>query len=396
MPEASLASQEWKVPTRAIFNASDVHKFSTSRTYADYLGFVRKCGEAVKAKGISSGQYPVSPAVEKIEGMLGEMEGWVAEYPPLKQPMRFGNKAFCSWHSRLVNEAPRMMAALLPKALAEAGAARELLPYLCSSFGHEQRIDYGTGHETQFAVWLCCLVKIGVMAEEDLPALVLRCFMGYLRVMRLLHKSYVLEPAGSHGVWGLDDYHCLPFVWGAAQLIDHASLTPLSVTNEETLVEFSDDWMYIGALKFAWDLKSGAPFAECCPMLNDISALPSWKKVYSGMLKLYEGEVLQKLPVVQHFLFGSLLPATWQQPGSAEAHKPPPIPPPASPSFDPYIDAQAPWAGEQAELQELELPASAMGSEALAHMAQTMRLGPAVGGGVYSRANLNASSKCWT
>jgi hypothetical protein len=66
---------------------------------------------------------------------------------------------------------------------------------------------------------LDCLHKLGLFTDKDFAAVVLLAFNGYLTVCRTLQRVYVLEPAGSHGVWSLDDYHLLPFLFGSAQLM---------------------------------------------------------------------------------------------------------------------------------------------------------------------------------
>lgn len=93
-------------------------------------------------------------------------------------------------------------------------------PYLLASFGSFSRIDYGTGHETSFALFLLCLTLVRFFQpnEEEERDLVLGVFLRYLMLCWRLQDVYRLEPAGSHGVWGLDDYAFLPYIFGSGQL----------------------------------------------------------------------------------------------------------------------------------------------------------------------------------
>ncbi|CAH0477123.1 unnamed protein product [Peronospora belbahrii] len=295
-------------PTRAIFTQSDLHHFLGSPAQQMILVFVKHLNESVKSKRISS-DYEVSPNVQKAVDLLNEVNSWIVEIPPIDQPMRFGNKAFRIFYDRVIERTRTMQENMLPEE--KRGAVIELAAYLDDSFGNRVRIDYGTGHETSFIVWMCCLHKIGFFKQSDFPALVLRLFNSYLALMRRLQKQYMLEPAGSHGVWGLDDYHCLPFYFGSAQLIGQHEILPESVHDDTVLQASHEEYLYLDAIKFIKEVKAGSPFAETSPMLNDISALPSWEKTNGGMLKLYEGEVLKKLPVIQHLRFGTLFPCTW-------------------------------------------------------------------------------------
>lgn len=146
---------------------------------------------------------------------LDKLNRWVDEVPPVEQPMRFGNKAFKTWLERIITNADTDIPALstIPNFHL---ALPEITHYLVESFGSYMRIDYGTGHELNFVLFLFCLFKLQVVGPQDFKALINIVFQKYMNLMRKVQLTYLLEPAGSHGVWGLDDYQHLAFYFGAS------------------------------------------------------------------------------------------------------------------------------------------------------------------------------------
>ncbi|KAI6010312.1 hypothetical protein PISMIDRAFT_618310 [Pisolithus microcarpus 441] len=70
-------------------------------------------------------------------------------------------------------------------------------------------------------------------------------------MMRILESTYWLELAGTHGVWGLDDYHFLSFLFGSAQLRGGTRhLRPEAIHDNKVVDELANNYMYFTCIKF--------------------------------------------------------------------------------------------------------------------------------------------------
>ena len=69
--------------------------------------------------------------------------------------------------------------------------------------------------------------------------------------MRKIQKTYMLEPAGSHGVWGLDDFQHLPYYFGASQLIgNNLNILPKSIHDRSVVTNNTDNYLYLSSINF--------------------------------------------------------------------------------------------------------------------------------------------------
>ncbi|KAH9000644.1 Phosphotyrosyl phosphatase activator [Lactarius hatsudake] len=261
---------------KAILSKEQLEAFQASSTYASITSYVEALNNAVVSVKLTD-ECAASQGIIALLEMLDRVEALARETPPVDNATsRFGNPAFKTFYDKV----QQVGACKTPSLCFMLMAIPEVSGYFVESWGNRTRIDYGSGMELNFLCWLLCLERLGVVHESDHVALVIRVFWRYVQVMRTLQSTYWLEPA-----------------WFTR---NHKHLRPKSIHDNEVVEEFSKDYIYfrVKTASLRWH----------SPMLDDISAVKTWDKVNQGMIKMYHAEVLGKLPVIQHFLFGSILP----------------------------------------------------------------------------------------
>ncbi|EPY30825.1 peptidylprolyl isomerase [Angomonas deanei] len=225
---------------------------------------------------------------------------------------RFGNRAKRTWHAKMEEALPSYMnelATLIKEHGTETSdstveeLAAELAEYMKDCYGNCVRLDYGTGHELHFfIIIMICLQELGdtggylihdditsrnvvVPTSEPLPNAIAaneeitvkttskrvnKCkflsqlrkqfchfvFFQYIHFMRVLQKHYSLEPAGSHGVWGLDDYHHLPYILGASQLVGPTqTLQTKDICDKEKVYQNASNYYYFEMIEWILETK---------------------------------------------------------------------------------------------------------------------------------------------
>lgn len=336
VPPIAADARAVRAPVKCINTERDVATWLRSDAHEIYLLFVARLAAAAAGQESRTDAWDstADDAVARVISVLRGLDQWTSEIELSPLPQRFGNKAFRTWGARLEERVDALHRALLPPAL--HAYIPELRAYLLGGFGSFARLDYGTGHEMSFVAWLAMLFRLGFFAVPDAEArLALEVVPAYLRTVWHIQDRYALEPAGSHGAWGLDDYHFVPYIIGAAQIAGAPhTLSPADavapdmypfltrpapragarISQQDTIAHAPRRAhgraplpnLYLSALARTNSLKRG-PFFEHSPILSDIArTVASWRKVHTGMLRMYDAECLAKFPVVQHFWFGGV------------------------------------------------------------------------------------------
>jgi serine/threonine-protein phosphatase 2A activator len=190
------APHSFSVPSKCINEGPDVARFLTSKAYRDIGIFVMQLNRALCPRKSTSGPsktFPLvggnrqdSSAVRRLGELLDRTAKFIDDAPPDPGPRRFGNISFRKWYQLLEDNVDALLEEFVSADVMKFGASEattaqgsinsgegnqtssaisELRAYFLGSFGSQQRLDYGTGHELSFLAFLGCLWKLGAFQD---------------------------------------------------------------------------------------------------------------------------------------------------------------------------------------------------------------------------------------
>ncbi len=236
---------------KLITNPAALESFLKSPTFKMLMDFICSLQKSVEGKSLLDIPFPSeNQSLTKFSKIFEKLQELIKETPPFEDPQRFGNKAFKLWYDKVEEIYDELISTIISNEK-HPNLDKELKMYFLECFGSGKRIDYGTGHELNFLCILLILYVAEYFKQEEFDAVVCHVFWPYILLVRNLQITYKLEPAGAHGVWGLDEYHFLPFLFGASQLVgNQEDITPASVHSEKILDSFEDRYMYLSCVKY--------------------------------------------------------------------------------------------------------------------------------------------------
>ena len=280
---------------KCISSDRDMEMWKQSPAYSKLFSILKKLDDSVKSV-LRTEERKKSDNVIKVLNILEKCKKNVEKYEC--GDVHNGTSGFRLWLTEVYETRFDLFKEITDNS--------EVLDYFCQSFGSWTRVDYGTGHELNFLAFVTSLFEVGFFKDDDCKSVVLDVFWNYWDVVVLIIAKFNLEPAGSHGVWGLDDYIFLPFLFGASQLIDNNEITTGNVIDEFVAKEHEKENSYSRWVAYLRRVKIGG-FEQHSRYLYSLQAVPHFEKLANGLVKMYQGEVLNSFPVVQHFRFGQLL-----------------------------------------------------------------------------------------
>ncbi|SCU85659.1 LAFA_0D16974g1_1 [Lachancea sp. 'fantastica'] len=300
--KVDVHSTMFEEPTKRIFDSRGTQAFQKSVAMYRIKMYLHRYVSIVEGEQIP--KTSENSTVLDFVALLSKLATMVDETPAFPGPRRYGNLACRSWHDKIETALSPLLEDFMPSDCQKSIV--ELRYYLANAFGSRERLDYGTGHELSFFAVISALDMLGIWGPDLQGRDLLFLLNSYYALIKKLVLTYSLEPAGSHGVWGLDDHFHLIYIFGASQMIGMRSppASPKEMQMKDIVQENAPTNLYCQGLSFVYQVKSGQ-LAENSPMLYDISqTVATWPKVQRGLLKMYFAEVLNKFPVVQHFWFG--------------------------------------------------------------------------------------------